>query len=300
MAPQGRFATAGKIPPHCDPSSTVAARYRKIAPAFAGVGYRCSMSAPDDPLHRHSRRFAGFAAAAAFFTRLPFDRQARGDWRLVDAAWAFPLVGAGIGGLAALTFLLAQLVGLGIWPAALLSVLASVALTGGLHEDGLADTTDGFFGGHDREARLAIMRDSRQGTFGVLATVLSVALRAAALADIGDVIHAGLALIAAHAASRAVLPAAMYAMSSARPDGLGAAAGAPRLRSVIAGALIGILIGMAALGPMRGAIALGAMSLAALLVGRLAQRQIGGYTGDVLGALQQAGEIVMLLAAAAR
>jgi adenosylcobinamide-GDP ribazoletransferase len=258
------------------------------------------MSAPDGPSRYAPGLFAGFAAATAFLTRLPIDPRARGAWRLADSAWAFPLVGAGIGGLAALAFLLAQLLGLGAWPAAILSVLAGVALTGGLHEDGLADTADGFFGGRDREAKLAIMRDSRQGTFGVLATVLSVALRAAALADIGDVIHAGLALIAAHAVSRAALPAAMFGMVPARAEGLGAAAGTPRPRIVAAAAIIGIVISLAALGPMRGAIALGVLGAVVFGMGGLARRQIGGYTGDVLGAFQQVGEVVMLLAAAAR
>jgi adenosylcobinamide-GDP ribazoletransferase len=258
------------------------------------------MSAPDDPFRHPPGLFAGFAGATAFLTRLPIDPRAHGAWRLADSAWAFPLVGAGIGGAAALTFLLAQLIGLGIWPAAILTVLAGVALTGALHEDGLADTADGFFGGHDRDTKLAIMRDSRQGTFGVVSILLSVGLRAAALADIGDVIHAGLALTAAHAASRAVLPAAMWGLAPARADGLGAAAGTPRPRIVAGAAAIGILIGLAALGPMRGAIALGVMGAMVFGVGGLARRQIGGYTGDVLGAFQQIGEIVMLLAASAR
>src|SRR5437016_2612899 len=147
--------------------------------------------------------FAGFLAATAFFTRLPVDPRPAGLWRLADSAWAFPLVGAGIGAAAAFALLLAQLIGLASWPAALLSVLAGVALTGALHEDGLADTADGFCGGRDREEKLAILRDSRQGSYGVLAIVLSVLLRAAALVAVGDVIHAGLALIAAHATSRA-------------------------------------------------------------------------------------------------
>src|SRR5207244_6537261 len=128
-----------------------------------------------------------------------------------------------------------------------------IALTGALHEDGLADTADGFFGGHDRAARLAIMRDSRQGTFGVLAVVLSVLLRAAALAEIGDVIHVALALIAAHAASRGALPAVMWRLPPARADGLGAAAGTPRAPGVFAATAIGVLVGLTALGPMFGA-----------------------------------------------
>ncbi|HEY4471920.1 MAG TPA: adenosylcobinamide-GDP ribazoletransferase, partial [Stellaceae bacterium] len=175
-----------------------------------------------------------------------------------------------------------------------------LSLTGALHEDGLADTADGFFGGRDREEKLAILRDSRQGTYGVLAVVLSVLLRAAALAGIGDVIHAGLALIAAHAASRAVLPAAMIGLTPARPDGLGATAGTPRAGGAIAAALIGAAIALAALGPVRGAITLLLTGVMVFAVAEFARRQIGGYTGDVLGAFQQIGEIVILLAASAR
>lgn len=258
------------------------------------------MSAPDDPFRRSLGLIAGFMAATAFLTRVPIDPPSRGSWRLADSAWAFPLVGAGIGGAAAVVFLLAQLIGLGNLPAALLAVLSGLALTGALHEDGLADTADGLVGGADRERKLAIMRDSRQGSFGVLAIVISVLLRTAALADIGDAIHTGLALIAAHAVSRAALPAAMWGMAPARDEGLGAAAGTPRPASVIGALVVGILIAIAALGPARGMIALGLSGGAVLAVAGVAQRQIGGYTGDVLGAFQQIGEITMLLAASAR
>ncbi|MGC1888433.1 MAG: adenosylcobinamide-GDP ribazoletransferase, partial [Stellaceae bacterium] len=101
------------------------------------------MSQPEDPLRHSAGLFAGFLAATAFFTRLPVEPRATGMWRLADSAWAFPLVGAGIGGAAAFALMFAQLIGLASWPAALLSVLAGVALTGALHEDGLADTADG-------------------------------------------------------------------------------------------------------------------------------------------------------------
>ena len=246
------------------------------------------------------RFIAGVAAATAFFTRIPVTTPARCAGRLADAAWAFPLVGAGIGGVAAFAFLLVQLLGLGDWLAALIAVLAGLALTGALHEDGLADAADGLIGGHDREERLAIMRDSRHGTFGVLAIVLSVLLRAAALAGIGEPVHAGLALIAAHAASRAALPWAMRALAPARTEGLGAAAGKPRTPLAIAALGIGMLITLAALGPARGAIAFGLAGAAVFAMGVVAHRRIGGYTGDVLGAFQQIGEIVMLLTAAAK
>jgi len=258
----------------------------------SGSGYRHRMTA-------HGI-FSGFAAATAFFTRIPVTTPECGAERLADAAWAFPLVGAGIGGVAALAFLLAQLLGLGDWPAALLTVLAGIVLTGALHEDGLADTADGVIGGHDRDQRLAIMRDSRHGTFGVVAIVLSVLLRTAALAGIGEAVYAGLALIAAHAASRATLPFAMRALAPARADGLGAAAGTPRTPLAIAALAIGLLITLAALGPTRGAIAFGLAGASMATLGMLAHRRIGGYTGDVLGAFQPLGEIVVLLTAAAK
>jgi adenosylcobinamide-GDP ribazoletransferase len=243
--------------------------------------------------------FDDFAIATAVLTRLPVGAAVSADGTIGAAGWAFPLVGAGIGALAALAFLFAELLGLGPAPAAFLALAASIVITGAFHEDGLADTADGLIGGHDREQKLTIMRDSRHGTYGVLAIVLSIGLRAAALGSIGGPIHAGLALLAAHSFSRGALPAAMHLLEPARADGLGAMAGRPS-RAVAAAALaVGVLIAVATLGPATGLVAMilasGAVALAALL----ARRQIGGYTGDVLGAFQQTGEIVMLLVAAA-
>ncbi len=234
-------------------------------------------------------------------TRLPAGIEVPGEQGAIAASgWAFPLVGAGIGGLAALAFLVAELLGCSSTVAAWLAVLVGVALTGAFHEDGLADTADGFGGGDDREAKLAIMRDSRHGSFGILALVFSVGLRATALAAIGDPLHAALGLVAAHAASRGILPVAMFALSPARADGLGFTAGRPSRPVAVIAAVIGGAIALAALGPGRGAMALLLAGVAITLMAMLARRQIGGYTGDVLGAFQQIGEIVMLLVAAAR
>ena len=144
------------------------------------------------------------------------------------------------------------------------------------------------------------MSDSRHGTFGVLAIVSSVLLRAAALAEIGEVVQAGVSLIAAHAASRAALPLAMRILAPTRAEGLGATAGRPRLALAIAALVIGTVLALAALGPGRGALAIALAGSALLGSGVMAQRRIGGYTGDVLGAFQQVAEVVMLLTAAAR
>jgi adenosylcobinamide-GDP ribazoletransferase len=251
------------------------------------------MDAPRGP-------FDEFAIATAVLTRLPVGAALPADGAIAASGWAFPLVGAGIGALAALAFLVAELLGCGSTPATLLALAAGLAVTGAFHEDGLADTADGFGGGQSREQKLAIMRDSRHGTFGILALVLSIGLRAAALGTIGEPIRAGLALIAAHAASRGALPLLMRILAPARADGLGAMAGRPSRTVAIIAAALGAAIALALLGPRTGAIALvlsgGAVALAAML----AHRQIGGYTGDVLGFFQQIGEIMMLLVAAAK
>jgi adenosylcobinamide-GDP ribazoletransferase len=250
--------------------------------------------------------FDEFAIATAVLTRLPVGAalpaadELGKDGAIAASGWAFPLVGAGIGALAALAFLVAELLGCGAAPAALLAVAAGLAVTGAFHEDGLADTADGFGGGTSREEKLAIMRDSRHGTFGILALVLSIGLRAAALGTIGEPIRAGLALIAAHAASRGALPPLMRLMAPARADGLGAAAGRPSRTVAIIAAGLGAALALALLGPRTGAVALALSGGALALAAMLARHQIGGYTGDVLGFFQQIGEIVMLLAAAAR
>lgn len=244
--------------------------------------------------------FDDFAAATALLTRLPVGVTNAAEGAIAAAGWAFPLVGAGIGAVCALAFFAAESLGCSDAVAALIALAAGLALTGAFHEDGLADTADGFGGGAGREEKLQIMRDSRQGTFGVVAVVLSIGLRAAALATIGDPIHVGLALIATHAASRGALPPLMRLLAPARSDGLGATAGRPSLAIAIIAAVLGGGIALALLGPRTGAVALAAAGIALALAAILARRQIGGYTGDVLGFFQQIGEIVILLVAAAR
>ena len=262
------------------------------------------MTQPDDRPPRGRgilrRVLGGFAVSAALLTRLPL---AAPEWTPGEAArasWAFPFVGAAIGAVAGLAFLLARHLHLGAGLAALVALAAGLAVTGALHEDGLADTADGFFGGESRAQKLAIMRDSRHGTFAVLALLLSFGLRGAALAEIGDPLRAALALVAAHAGSRALLPLAALLSRPARNVGLGADFGTPTPFLAAAAAIAGGLISLAALGPIRGLVAFGLAGLAALAGTELARRQIGGYTGDVLGAVQQLGEIAMLLAASVR
>jgi adenosylcobinamide-GDP ribazoletransferase len=129
----------------------------------------------------------------------------------------------------------------------------------------------------------------------VLALVFSVGLRAAALAALADPGRVAAALVAAHAASRTGLPLVLRALDPARADGVGALAGRPEAGTTCTTAAIGAAIALVALGVGAGVAALIFAGAAMALTAGLARRRIGGYTGDVLGAVEQVGEIVMLL-----
>ena len=239
-------------------------------------------------------------AALQFLTRLPVRAGAAPpDHALAASAPAFPLIGALVGALGGLAFALAGWLGLPPALAAVLAVAAQVLLTGALHEDGLADLADGCGGGRTRADKLAIMRDPRLGTFGALALILALLARTAALAALAEPALVAAALIAAGAASRAGLPALMATLAPARDDGLAAGAGRPHPLRVAAGIAIAALLAFIALAPGTAALGLVAAAGALLLIGGLARRQIGGHTGDVLGAAQQLAEIGFLLGALA-
>ncbi len=239
-------------------------------------------------------------AALTFLTRLPLHRaMSEAPASLADAAWAFPLVGVVVGAIGALAYSIAA--GLDVPPiaAALIAVGATALVTGGLHEDGLADTADGFGGGVDREEKLLIMRDSRTGVYGVLALLFSVALRVTAIGQIANGWRVLGALIAAHAVARGFLPAAMRFLDPARGDGLGAGAGRPESSAVLWACGIGVVAAALSVGVRPGLAASIAAAAVMAVIGWFAQRQIGGQTGDVLGAIEQGGEVAALLAVAA-
>jgi adenosylcobinamide-GDP ribazoletransferase len=237
-------------------------------------------------------------ASLAFCTRLPLlhDTQT-GSSDLAEAAWAFPIAGIVVGLIGALVYGIAHRLGLPALPAAALSVAATLLATGCLHEDGLADTADGFGGGKTRERKLEIMRDSRIGTYGVCALVLSLLLRVGTLASFPNAHLAVWALIGAHGSARATMPALMLMLPPARSDGLSFAAGAPSGQSVAVAALIGFLILAICLHPVRGVVTMIYLAIVVALVAWLSSRQIGGQTGDVCGAIEQVSEIVILLVA---
>jgi adenosylcobinamide-GDP ribazoletransferase len=237
--------------------------------------------------------------ALGFYTRLPLqhDQVSSGE-DLALASWAGPIAGAVVGAIGALVYSLAHAVGLGPLPAAGLAIVATVVVTGALHEDGLADTADAFGASATPQARLTIMRDSRIGTFGACALILSLGLRWAAIASLATPARVAAALIAAHAAARAMPPLLMWSIPPARPDGLSAAAGLPPAERVAGAALLGLAALLFGLGFGRGLLAAALLAVCLLGMRWLALNKIGGQTGDVVGALEQVCEIVVLLVAA--
>lgn len=231
--------------------------------------------------------------AAVFLTRLPLPRLPDHLPPLASAMWAFPLVGAGLGAIGWAVLAAAEGAGLPPYASALLAVAALLLLTGALHEDGLADLADGS-GGATRERRLEILRDSRIGSYGVLALIVAVSLRVVVLAELPRLEEAGAALVVAGALGRAMLPLAMRLTPPARSDGLGAGAGLPGVVVVLAA--LGIALGLGLWLRPDGAVSAVVMALAATLAVTLfAWRRLGGYTGDVLGAVAVIAEVGVLL-----
>ncbi|MEM6637948.1 MAG: adenosylcobinamide-GDP ribazoletransferase [Pseudomonadota bacterium] len=237
-----------------------------------------------------------FLSAVGLLTRLPIPVDAkRATARRGHSAWAYPLVGLLVGGLAGAAGQFA--LGAGVTPsvAAVVVLGVAVAVTGALHEDGLADTADGFWGGWSRERRLEIMRDSRIGTFGVLALVLCTLGRWAALVALIDT---GTQMIAVAAAtsgiSRVPMVILMGWLPMARNDGLAVSTGATDPATGVAATVLGSIFFMMCIGtpPFLGAALV--CIFCGIGVGWIALRKIGGQTGDVLGASQQICEFALL------
>jgi adenosylcobinamide-GDP ribazoletransferase len=238
-----------------------------------------------------------FKMATGFLTRLPVPHP--GAANFARAYRLFPLVGGLIGLAMGLFCLALRQAGVPDLAAAALVLGAGALLTGALHEDGLADLADGFGGGRDVEAKLAIMRDSRIGTYGVMALLVSFAARFSALAAIPDG-YVVQSLIAAHALARGVLPALALNLPYARQDGLARTSGRPDpTTAAIAGALA-LLIALLALSWSAALWAAVVAGVSGFAIARLALRQIGGQTGVVLGAAEQLGETAILVLLAAK
>ena len=241
------------------------------------------------------KRLAELAAAFALLTRLPVHRLALPRLTVPsEAVWAYPVVGAAVGAIGGAVYWLTHSLSCPPALAVLCALVAVILATGALHEDGLADFADGL-AGDTKESSLAIMRDHEIGTYGVLALLLSLAVRATAIALIAEPRAVMAALIAADAASRLSAVLIMAALPLARRDGLSASVGTPT--AGLAAIALGVTFIIAWLLLPFGVALLLILSaiVSAVVIGRVALIRLGGQTGDVLGASSQISECLALI-----
>jgi len=233
--------------------------------------------------------------AGSFLTRVPMHVEGTVD--VAGATPWFPVVGLAIGAAGAAVFVAATRL-VGAAPAAALALVTTALITGAFHQDGLADIADAFGGGWDVEQRLVILKDSRHGTYGVVSLVLVSLVQWSALGSLGWAWGAA-AIVAAHVLGRTAILGVLLFGRPARRPGLGTDYAAGLRRGPVAAGLAGgVVLGALVLGiwvlP-----AVGLVIIGTLVVHELARRKIGGFTGDVLGATEQIGESMVVLAVAA-
>ncbi|WP_288350249.1 adenosylcobinamide-GDP ribazoletransferase [uncultured Thalassospira sp.] len=233
-----------------------------------------------------------FWRAMALLSRVPLPPV--GDFRaalIARSVWCWPLVGLVLAGLALLPAMLVDFLTGNPLVYAIFAIAAMVLLSGAMHEDGIADCADGFGGGMDRDRKLEIMRDSTVGTYAVVMLILTMGLRLVLITAAADIGQAGILFLIMAVISRAAMPVVMRILPPARDNGLGKGAGRPGWLPVLIGFAIAsaIVLVLGGIGAMF-AVIVGVM-IAILIVAMVARSQIGGQTGDVLGATQICAEL---------
>lgn len=245
---------------------------------------------------RRSLPLRSIRASFTFLTRLPLGGFPYSDEEFRWAPAHFPLVGSVVGGLAALVFLAGE--PLGHVVAASLSVGAAMLTTGAFHEDGLADTMDAMGGATSAPRVFEILKDSRIGSYGTVAIFMVLLLRVTALAELGDAV----ALIVAGCVARlgpvwlmATLP---YVTGADSKSSSLSRAGKVQVAvaSLWVGAVLAVLGALGLVSPLACALVVGLALGSAYLLGRWFRARVGGVTGDFLGATEQVGEVLVLLA----
>ncbi len=240
-------------------------------------------------------KFSDISASLGLLSRLPIPVNfAQAKARGAAAAWAFPIAGMAIALIVGIAG--AFLIHLGINPpiSAALAIGLQIIITGAMHEDGLADSADGLWGGCEKERRLEIMKDSRIGTYGVLALVLSLLIRWTALSAIFGAGSVFAPLLAVAATSRLPMLVLMTTLPNARGSGLSASVGQPSKDTLALGTVITLVAAVIFSGWSFVPLFL-FCTVATLLCAQVAKAKIGGQTGDILGATQQVVELTALV-----
>ena len=241
------------------------------------------------------QRLIELSAAFGLLTRLPVHRFALPRLQTqADAGWAYPVVGAAIGVIGGAVYWIAHSLSVPPSLAAICAILAMILATGAMHEDGLADFADGL-AGDTKERSLSIMRDHQIGTYGVIALVLSLAIRATAVALIAEPKIVMAALIGAGAVGRLAVVLVMTALPPARKDGLSASVGSPTAGLAGIALLLAFMMSWLVLPFGVSLLLILSAIVSAIVLGRVALVRLGGQTGDVLGASSQICECLALI-----
>jgi len=236
-----------------------------------------------------------FLFALSFLTRLPASRKDFSGIKLSQATWSFPIIGMAIGLGGGTAYL--SLIWMSFSPiiAAWGAITFQILLTGALHEDGLADTADGLAATRSLAQRLEIMRDSRIGSYGVLALIIALSLRADAISGLYNAPRILFIFIAAGALSRAFIVLLMRSTPSTKPDGLAASTGRPSATQTTIALLIGFLCLLFAKPSAAGIFIFLGVSACFLVIRSVIRKNFGGITGDTIGAMQVIMETALLL-----
>lgn len=238
-----------------------------------------------------------FLSAIMFFTRIPvayfFDDSSA---NIASRVKYLPFVGVIVGAFCAGAFLLV-LPAAGREGALVISIIAGIICTGGFHEDGLADTFDALGGAFERDRKLAIMKDSRIGTYGTLALISVLSLKFVLLCRFSSVFLPGI-IISAHTASR-FFPVVMTASSEYVMDKANSKSKLTSGRISFFGIFFSAVTVVAVLWQIFGTSAVLILLIPMLLIFVVVRyyfiKAVGGFTGDILGAIQQIFEILFLL-----
>lgn len=228
--------------------------------------------------------------AFAFLTRITINHGH--DLSIARSARWFPLVGWVIGGVTGIAFILLNQV-VPALPAAAIALLLSTLITGGFHHDGLADTFDGLVGGWTPADRLRILKDSRHGTYGVLAIVFQVGIQISLLSTLAPV-HGALALITAHTLGRLTPIYFMLAAAAPLHEGMGASyVREVKRRDIFLATVltIALLVGLISIHLLFLSVI---VAVGGLIFLKYVKSRIGGVVGDVLGASEQIAETLIL------
>lgn len=265
--------------------------------ANAGASVGAGVGAGVGAKRRLTRRsLARLAAALKFLTRFRiFQERTWPEGVMQESIIWFPVIGLVLGAFGAAIDGLASLAGLTPFVTGPLALMAMVWLTGGRHEGGLANVADGFGGGETREQKLEIMADSRIGTYGTLTLGLVLLTKAGAIASLSTSETVFTGLVIACIWSRVLLPVVAAWLGPVSADEPAAQLGKPSGQRMVLSLIFAALITLFLADFVAAGLMIGAGVAAALVVAFVAQRQVGGFTRDVLGATQQVVELTMLI-----